>query len=192
VYIIPCQSNNNQTRSNPGPVLWISFLNMAPKKITKKNSKKKVAKKTVTKKPVKKSAKTGKKVAPKGGKKSGKKVSKKAKKVAAPPSGKIDAPRGEKMTASELTQNIVNLTGVTRKEAKASLEAFRTIGAFEMKKRGVFMFPGMAKFTTKKKPARAAKKGINPFTKEPCVFKARPASTVVKARCVGALKASVA
>ena len=32
----------------------------------------------------------------------------------------------------------------------------------------------------KKKPATAARKGVNPFTKEPCVFKAKPASKIVK------------
>ena len=32
----------------------------------------------------------------------------------------------------------------------------------------------------KEKPASPAKKGINPFTKEPCVFKAKPASKTVK------------
>ena len=32
----------------------------------------------------------------------------------------------------------------------------------------------------KKKPAKAARKGVNPFTKEPCVFKAKPASKTVR------------
>ena len=32
----------------------------------------------------------------------------------------------------------------------------------------------------KKKPATAARKGVNPFTKEPCVIKAQPASKPVK------------
>ena len=33
----------------------------------------------------------------------------------------------------------------------------------------------------KSKPATPARKGVNPFTKEPCVFKAKPASKTVKA-----------
>ncbi len=32
----------------------------------------------------------------------------------------------------------------------------------------------------KKKPATKARKGANPFTKEPCVFKAKPASKTVR------------
>ena len=39
----------------------------------------------------------------------------------------------------------------------------------------------MLNFKLKKNAAFAAKKGINPFTKEPCVFKAKPASKTVRA-----------
>jgi hypothetical protein len=43
-----------------------------------------------------------------------------------------------------------------------------------------------------KKPATKARKGINPFTKEPTVFKAKPARKVVKARPVKAAKDAIA
>ena len=43
-----------------------------------------------------------------------------------------------------------------------------------------------------KKPATKARKGINPFTKEPTVFKAKPARKVVKGRPVKAAKDAVA
>jgi len=43
----------------------------------------------------------------------------------------------------------------------------------------------------KKKPASPAKKGINPFTKEPCVFKAKPASKTVKVYAMKKLKVSL-
>jgi hypothetical protein len=39
-----------------------------------------------------------------------------------------------------------------------------------------------------KKPAPKERKGINPFTKEPTVFKAKPARKVLKARPVKAAK----
>merc|ERR1712062_935632 len=38
----------------------------------------------------------------------------------------------------------------------------------------------MLKVKLKKKPATAARKGVDPFTKEPCVFKAKPASKTVQ------------
>ena len=71
------------------------------------------------------------------------------------------------------------------------MSTFKTIGSFEMKKRGVFVLPGFAKFTVKSMPAKPAREGINPFTKEPCIFKAKPARKVVKARVTKHLKNSV-
>ena len=51
-----------------------------------------------------------------------------------------------------------------------------------MKKRGpnAFSWPGIMKMKVVMKPARKARKGINPFTGEPTVFKAKPASRKVK------------
>ena len=43
-----------------------------------------------------------------------------------------------------------------------------------------------------KKPATKARKGINPFTKEPTMFKAKPARKIIKARPVKATKDAVA
>ena len=48
--------------------------------------------------------------------------------------------------------------------------------------------PGMLKITTVSKPARKARKGINPFTGEETMFKAKPASTAVKIRPLKKLK----
>jgi hypothetical protein len=39
-----------------------------------------------------------------------------------------------------------------------------------------------------KKPATKAREGINPFTKEPTTFKAKPARKIIKARPVKAAK----
>ena len=82
------------------------------------------------------------------------------------------------MSQGELLNNMVSLTGLSRKEARSAMEAYKTIGAFEMKKRGIFVLPGFAKFTVKKLPAKPARKGINPFTREECIFKAKPARKV--------------
>merc|ERR1712070_1138873 len=57
-----------------------------------------------------------------------------------------------------------------------------------MKKTGAFKLGGCLNLKLKKKPARPARKGINPFTKEPCVFKAKPASKTVKAYAMKKLK----
>jgi DNA-binding protein HU-beta len=60
------------------------------------------------------------------------------------------------------------------------------------KKTGVFFVPGFAKFVVIKKPATKARKGINPFTKEPTIFKAKPSRKVIRARPVKAVKDAVA
>jgi nucleoid DNA-binding protein len=53
------------------------------------------------------------------------------------------------------------------------------------------MLPGFCKFVVIKKPATKERSGINPFTKEPTVFKAKPARKVLKARPVKAAKDAV-
>jgi DNA-binding protein HU-beta len=56
---------------------------------------------------------------------------------------------------------------------------------------GAFVVPGLAKFIVIKKPATKARQG-NPFTKEPTMFKAKPARKIVRARPVKAAKDAVA
>lgn len=80
---------------------------------------------------------------------------------------------------------------LTRKDVKGVLESLATVGYKELKKNGTFLVPGFAKFVVIKKPATKERKGINPFTKEPTVFKAKPARKVLKARPVKAAKDSV-
>jgi DNA-binding protein HU-beta len=81
---------------------------------------------------------------------------------------------------------------LTRKDVKSVLESLATIGYKELKKTGTFLVPGFAKFVVIKKPATKERKGINPFTKEPTVFKAKPARKIVRARPVKAAKDAVA
>ena len=45
---------------------------------------------------------------------------------------------------------------------------------------GVFNISGLMKIKVVRKPATEARKGINPFTKEETIFKAKPARNVVK------------
>jgi hypothetical protein len=48
--------------------------------------------------------------------------------------------------------------------------------------------PGLMKINVIHKPATKARKGINPFTKQEQVFKAKPARKVVKVRPLKSLK----
>ena len=93
------------------------------------------------------------------------------------------------MTKSELIEKITaEHSELKKKDVKGVMETLATIGYKELKKTGAFLVPGFAKFVVVKKPATKERKGINPFTKEPTVFKARPARKVVRARPVKAAK----
>ena len=95
------------------------------------------------------------------------------------------------ISKTELIQRIADELDMTRKDVKDVLETLATVGYKEMKKTGEFMLPGFAKFVVVKKPATKARKGINPFTKEPTIFKAKPARKIIKARPVKAAKDAV-
>ena len=97
------------------------------------------------------------------------------------------------MSKSELIQKIVAQYGdkMARKDVKTIVESLATIGYKELNRCGVFVVPGFAKFVVIKKPATKERKGINPFTKEPMTFKAKPARKIVRARPVKAVKAAV-
>ena len=66
-----------------------------------------------------------------------------------------------------------------QKDVKAAVEGMLAFAAEQTKKAGSFKLAGMLKFKLIEKPARKARKGVNPLTKEPCVFKAKPASNTM-------------
>ena len=95
------------------------------------------------------------------------------------------------MSKSELIQKIADETSLAKKDVKAVVESLATVGYQELKKVGTFLLPGFAKFLVVKKPATKERTGINPFTKEPTVFKAKPARKSLKVRPVKAAKDAV-
>ena len=96
------------------------------------------------------------------------------------------------LSKSELLQAIADRnTNLSRKDVKGVVESIVAVGYQELKKNGTFLLPGFAKFVVIKKPATKERKGINPFTKEPTIFKAKPARKVLKARPVKAAKDAV-
>jgi DNA-binding protein HU-beta len=97
-------------------------------------------------------------------------------------------------TRAELIQAIAEQHSpkLTRQDVKGVLESLANIGYKELKKSGEFLVPGFAKFVVIKKPATKAHKGINPFTKEPMIFKAKLARKILKARMVKAAKDGIA
>jgi hypothetical protein len=57
---------------------------------------------------------------------------------------------------------------------KQVVDTLADVGHRELKKNGIFVLHGFAKFVVVKKPARPARKGINPFTKQEQTFAAKP------------------
>jgi DNA-binding protein HU-beta len=95
------------------------------------------------------------------------------------------------LTKSQLIQKIAGVSKLSKKDVKGVIETLVTIGYKELKTNGVFLVPGLAKFVVVRKPATKERSGINPFTKEPTIFKARPARKIVRARPVKAAKDAV-
>merc|ERR1719168_359500 len=95
---------------------------------------------------------------------------------------------GTGMTISGAYASVAEKVGVKPKDVKSVMESLVEVAAQELKKTGSFKLAGALKLKLKKKPASPARKGVNPFTKEPCVFKARPASKTVKAFALAKLK----
>ncbi len=94
------------------------------------------------------------------------------------------------MTKSEIVSGITDATGLTKKDIISVFEAM----AAQIKKSlgqggaGAYTMPGLMKLVVKRKPATKARKGINPFTGEETVFKAKPARNIVKIRPLKNLK----
>jgi len=97
------------------------------------------------------------------------------------------------MSKSEITNSLVEKTSLTKKEVNAVLDGLAELisGSLGKKGAGIFNLPGLAKFKVIRKPATKERKGINPFTKEEVVFKAKPARNIVKIQALKALKDQV-
>ncbi len=100
----------------------------------------------------------------------------------------------EAMTKTQVLTEIAAATELTRKQVQSVLDELNEILEMHIKKRSVghFVFPGLMKVAIINKPAVKARKGINPFTKEEVMFKAKPARNVVKIRPLKKLKDMVA
>merc|ERR1711879_197067 len=85
------------------------------------------------------------------------------------------------MSATAAYKSVGESAGLKAKQVKECVEAYMAVMASQLKAAGSFKVAGSINMKLKKKPATPARKGVNPFTKEPCVFKAKPASKTVRA-----------
>ena len=127
-------------------------------------------------------------------KKSAKKAPAKKKAAKKAPAKKAPA---KKLTAvkarfskTQILTELAESNDLTRKQVSSIIDDLSDIIERHVKKGacGEFVLPGLLKVNTVKKPAKKARKGINPFTGEETVFKAKPARNVIKVRPLKKLK----
>lgn len=96
----------------------------------------------------------------------------------------------EQMTKTQILTEIAESTELSKKQVQAVFDELANVMERHVKKRAVgqFTLPGLLKVQVVRKPATKARKGINPFTGEETVFKAKPARNVVKIRPLKKLK----
>jgi len=91
-------------------------------------------------------------------------------------------------TKSEILSTLSDKPGLKRKEVSAVFDELSTLIKRDLKSVGLFNVMGLMKVKVVHKPAQPARKGINPFTKEEVMFKAKPARNVIKVQALKTLK----
>lgn len=91
---------------------------------------------------------------------------------------------------SDVFGTIAGQAGLHRRDVAAVFHALSALIKADLSKSGagVFKVPGMMRNTVTRKPATKARMGLNPFTKEEVMFKAKPARNVVRVRPLRNLK----
>lgn len=107
--------------------------------------------------------------------------------------GKKKSAASKPRTKSEVFNCLADDAGVSRKQVAAMFDGLNGLIKRDLSTRGPGMFtvPGLMKITVQKKPATKARRGLNPFTGEAMMFKAKPARKVVKVRALKRLKEMV-
>ena len=98
---------------------------------------------------------------------------------------------GKRMSKTEFVDAIASQSGLEKKQVNAVLDAISDVVYRELKAENEVVLPGLVKLTSVTKPAVPEREGINPFTKEKTMFKAKPARKVIKPRPLKALKDAV-
>ena len=121
--------------------------------------------------------------------KSAKKAPAKKKAAKKAPAKKLTAVKA-RYSKTQILSEIAEKTELSRKQVGSVIDELSDLLERHVKKGscGEFVLPGLLKVSTVKKPARKARKGINPFTGEETMFKAKPASIQVKVRPLKKLK----
>ena len=122
------------------------------------------------------------------------------KKASARAVSKVDLKKPVKVGSAAKTRSqgdvfgtIAQHVGIHRRDVASVFHVMGSMIKADLSKSGagVFKVPGLMRITVQRKPATKERQGINPFTKEPTTFKAKPARNVVRVRPLRGLKAMV-
>ncbi|MFQ5591261.1 MAG: HU family DNA-binding protein [Phycisphaerae bacterium] len=91
---------------------------------------------------------------------------------------------------SQVFGDLAAANDLTRKQVACVFDSLAGMIKRDLGKKGpgIFTVPGLMKIKVVRKPATKARKGINPFTGEEMMFKAKPARNVVKVLALKGLK----
>jgi nucleoid DNA-binding protein len=119
----------------------------------------------------------------------------KAKKAARKPAKKsapktATRPVKSVLSKSALVHHLAGTSGAAAKDVRAVIAALEETIRASISKKGprTFVLPGILKITVVAVPAKPKRKGVNPFTGQETVFKAKPATVKVKVRPMKKLK----
>jgi nucleoid DNA-binding protein len=103
---------------------------------------------------------------------------------------KAAAPTKKPPTKTEIYASIAETTGLAKKDVSAVFDALNDEITKALGKKGpeTFTIPGLCKIVVQKKAATPAREGVNPFTGEKTMFKAKPARNIIKIRPLKKLK----
>lgn len=104
----------------------------------------------------------------------------------------IAKPKGKYMSQAEVVVALATLAEADKKDVKAIVTSLKELIANQVRTKKAFSLHGCAKLVLKRKKARKAGMGRNPFTGETIKLAAKPACNVARGRALKALKDAVA
>jgi nucleoid DNA-binding protein len=99
----------------------------------------------------------------------------------------------KRMTKTQFVTTLSEKSGLDKKQTESALNAMNAIVAQQLGKSGPgeVLIPGLLSMNIIKKPATPQHEGVNPFTKEPMTYKAKPARRVIKMKALKSLKDAI-
>lgn len=99
----------------------------------------------------------------------------------------------KRLNKSQFVTILAEKSGLSREQATSALDTINTMVAQQLGKQGPgeVLIPGLLKLIVVDKPATREHEGINPFTGEPMIYKAKEARKIIKVRVLKALNDAI-